>query len=137
MKVIKLSEIPEEGLTLSEPLDPVQMRLDTPEIKFTAPLDLKAMFQKQRETVWVQVGVTGQMEQICVRCLEPHKRPYEGQFHLDYSVKEMLSLDITDDVRQEILLSYPIRFLCREDCLGLCPQCGTNLNERSCHHAST
>lgn len=133
---VKLSEIPEEGLTLSEHLDPAQMRLDTPELKFTAPLDLTATFQRQREMAWVQVGITGQMQQICGRCLEPYERSYDSKFHLDYSIKGMLSLDITDEVRQEILLSYPIRFLCREDCLGLCPQCGANLNERSCHHAS-
>ena len=133
---VKLSEIPEEGLTLNEHLDPAQMRLDTPELKFTAPLDLTATFQEQRETVWVQVGISGQMRQICGRCLEPYEKLYNGSFHLDYAVKGMFFLDITDDVRQEILLSYPIRFLCREDCLGLCPQCGTNLNERSCHHAS-
>ena len=133
---VKLSEIPEEGLTLSEHFDPVQMHLDMPELKFTAPLDVTATFQKQRETVLVEVGVTGQMEQICGRCLEPYGKAYDGKFHLDYSVRGMLFLDISDDVRQEILLSYPVRFLCREDCRGLCPQCGNNLNERSCHHAS-
>ena len=134
---VRLSDILEEGLTVTEALDPVRMSLDTADIKFTAPVGVTATFQKQRETVWVQVGVEGQMEQTCARCLEGFGRPYGSQFHLDYEVDGKLDLDITDDVRQEILLSYPVRFLCREDCRGLCPQCGTNLNERSCTHASS
>ena len=137
MMKVKLSEIPEEGLTLTEAMDPVKLSLNTPDLKFTAPVGVTATFQKYQQTVWVEVGVAGETEQICARCLEPIGRPYAGRFRLDYSVDGMLVLDITDDVRQEILLSYPVRFLCREDCLGLCPQCGANLNERSCTHASS
>ena len=41
-------------------------------------------------------------------------------------------LDLTDDVREDILLSLPLKFLCQEDCRGLCPHCGQNLNEGTC-----
>lgn len=134
---VKLSEIPEEGVTLTETMDPVKLSLDAPDLKFTAPVGVTATFQKFQETVCVEVGVTGEMEQLCARCLEHVGRPYAGRFQLEFLVDGMQVLDITDDVRQEILLSTPVRFLCREDCLGLCPQCGTNLNERSCTHASS
>ena len=134
---VKSSEIPEEGLTVTEAVDPKQLGLETPELKFTAPVGITAAFQKHQDTVWVEVGVAGETEQTCARCLEHYGKPYGSQFQLDYSAKEMPVLDITDDVRQEILLSYPVRFLCREDCRGLCPRCGTNLNERSCTHASS
>ena len=134
---VRLSDISEEGLTVTEALDPARSGLDSPDLKFTAPVGVMATFQKQQDTVWVEVGVAGETERVCARCLEHFSRPYDGQFQLDYSVKDRLDLDITDDVRQEILLSYPVRFLCREDCRGLCPQCGTNLNERSCSHASS
>ena len=133
---VKVSEIPEEGLTVSRLLDPAQMPLATPELRFTAPVEVRAAFQRQAETVLVEVSVTGQTEQVCGRCLEHYSRPYSNRFHLDYSVKGILLLEITDDLRQEILLGYPVRFLCREECLGLCPRCGTNLNERSCAHGS-
>ena len=134
---VRLSDIPEEGLTATEALDPVRMNLDTADLKFTAPVGVTAAFQKQQDTVWVEVGVEGETERTCARCLEQFGSPYGSQFHLDYSVEDKLELDITDDLRQEILLSYPVRFLCREDCRGLCPRCGTNLNERSCTHASS
>lgn len=40
--------------------------------------------------------------------------------------------DILPRVRESILLELPIRFLCREDCKGLCSNCGANLNESDC-----
>ncbi len=42
------------------------------------------------------------------------------------------SLDIDELVRSTLILEMPSRFLCREDCKGLCPKCGCDLNEGSC-----
>ena len=41
-------------------------------------------------------------------------------------------LDITTEVRDALLLSLPLKILCRDDCLGLCPDCGANLNDEEC-----
>ena len=41
-------------------------------------------------------------------------------------------VDITDDIREEILLAVPDRFKCSEDCKGLCPGCGADLNTEPC-----
>ncbi len=41
-------------------------------------------------------------------------------------------IDISEDVRQMILLSVPLKLLCSDTCAGLCPQCGKNLNTESC-----
>jgi uncharacterized protein len=41
-------------------------------------------------------------------------------------------VDITDDVRQTVLLGIPQKLVCREDCLGLCPSCGANRNTAPC-----
>lgn len=130
---VRLSDIPEKGLTLSERFDPAAMKLDTPELRFNAPPTVTAAFQKERETVMVQVEATGDIEMTCGRCLEVYKQPYDGRFSLGYDVKGELFLDVTDDIRQEILLSYPVLFICKEECLGLCPQCGRNLNEGLCN----
>lgn len=43
------------------------------------------------------------------------------------------TLDLFSLVRDDILLELPIKHLCSEDCLGLCPQCGQNLNEGKCN----
>jgi uncharacterized protein len=45
---------------------------------------------------------------------------------------EAMYIDITDDVRQSILLSIPLKLLCRDDCKGLCPACGADWNIEQC-----
>ena len=42
------------------------------------------------------------------------------------------NIDITEDVRQTVLLAVPLKVLCSEGCRGLCPHCGKNLNMESC-----
>jgi uncharacterized metal-binding protein YceD (DUF177 family) len=41
-------------------------------------------------------------------------------------------VDRTDEIREELLLSVPMRFLCSEECQGICPGCHVNLNAEKC-----
>ena len=41
-------------------------------------------------------------------------------------------VDLTDEIREELLLSVPMRFLCSEECQGICPDCHVNLNAEKC-----
>ena len=129
---VKIDEILEEGLTLSEALDPVALNLQTSELQFAIPLKVAATFHKERDTVTVHVEAVGTQAIVCGRCLSVCSKSYGERFDLGYSVKDKVVLDVTSDVRQEILLSYPPKLLCREDCRGLCPRCGINLNEGDC-----
>jgi uncharacterized protein len=43
------------------------------------------------------------------------------------------TLDITEIIENNIILTLPIKRLCKEDCKGLCHKCGTNLNFSTCH----
>ena len=49
-----------------------------------------------------------------------------------FTIDENNILDLTDAVRQYLLMAIPIKPLCQQDCAGLCPTCGTNLNEAPC-----
>jgi DUF177 domain-containing protein len=94
------------------------------------------------------------LEFSCARCLEPvvHDiardfdllyRPLgvdrradevaitEAETEIGYYQGEGLLLE--DALREQVLLSTPVRALCREDCKGLCPMCGRNLNLEPCH----
>ena len=80
----------------------------------------------------------------CDRCAAETRRdmlvPLEHVLvtHLDeedtgeFIVVEGMRLDLTALVREDLLLALPAKFLCREDCKGLCPVCGANLNEKDC-----
>jgi uncharacterized protein len=52
----------------------------------------------------------------------------EGVIHLD----DQHVLDMSEVMRQYLLTDTPIKPLCRKECPGLCPGCGTNLNEEKC-----
>lgn len=88
-------------------------------------------------------GVIGCVVQgYCDRCLEPINRqidlPFCQIFYKDSSDEEdgyvysESRLDATKAVCDEIVLSLPGSLLCKQDCKGLCPKCGTNLNQRQC-----
>ena len=50
-----------------------------------------------------------------------------------FTIDEHHVLDLSEAIRQYTLLAVPMKSLCREDCAGLCPHCGHNLNLGSCH----
>jgi len=49
-----------------------------------------------------------------------------------FTINERNILDLTEAMRQYVLLAIPMKPLCHQDCAGLCPTCGTNLNQVSC-----
>lgn len=82
----------------------------------------------------------------CVRCLEPYGQQLETNFEEVYSYKsysfaesglfvpEDGNIDLAPIVREYLMLEYPIKPLCKPDCMGLCVICGENLNLTSCEH---
>ena len=94
------------------------------------------------------------VETACARCLEPVTRDVKRNYELLYrprgadagrqeiSVTQAEAeigyydgegIDLKDILREQILLWVPMKVVCREDCKGLCPQCGQNLNQGECH----
>ena len=70
----------------------------------------------------------------CSRCLEKFEMPlqfdYEAEF--DKADVEHDELDLEESLLDHITLAIPMKTVCDEDCQGLCPSCGVNLNEDSC-----
>lgn len=50
----------------------------------------------------------------------------------DYIIVEDGFIDLDEPVRDQIEMEFPYRLFCREDCRGMCPRCGANLNEEQC-----
>ena len=70
----------------------------------------------------------------CGRCLARVEREIsanEIKFFIDLA-QAAEEVDISEDIRSEILLELPMVLLCRPDCKGLCPVCGTDLNRGKC-----
>ena len=95
--------------------------------------------------VQVQAKVEGVAHSHCHHCLEPFDRNVSGGFDvlLERSDKDLgseviqvsedlVEYDLTPLLIESMIIEEPIQLRCREDCLGLCGQCGKNLNEGAC-----
>lgn len=84
----------------------------------------------------VHGDISADVSAECAKCLEPVSE------HYDLTVNEVVGedgvsaedgvLNIDDIVYAELAVNLPIRFVCSEDCKGLCPKCGANLNITQC-----
>ncbi len=78
-------------------------------------------------------SVATEVEGECGRCLTPVAETVtNADIHLFYELTTEQELDITEDVRTEMVIELPMNLLCSEDCTGLCPGCGVNLNIGKC-----
>ena len=77
---------------------------------------------------------TCQRNFFCDRCLNKSSREFVCEFDEELTDKEIVEnvADITELVRDTFLAGMPIQNLCRDDCKGLCPVCGKNLNDGDC-----
>ena len=79
--------------------------------------------------------VRGRVAARCGRCLAPLKLEIRNdKVELCYAKADVDSeeMDITADVRDELLVELPMNPLCGEECQGLCPVCGADLNRGQC-----
>ena len=99
-------------------------------------------------------GLDVTLEVSCARCLDPVRYTVNWAFDLLYrplgvdrraeevaiseadteiGYYEGEGLLLEDVLREQVLLATPVKLVCREDCKGLCPQCGANLNVETCN----
>jgi uncharacterized protein len=151
--LIEISKIPPEGMDLAVP--EVSLDLGGPSDVWAGPVTVGAALRFDRSGRGVVVSGTfrGGIQLVCSRCLEPFGFAAEEPFRLYFETarpgraeeqQELTDdeLDVTyveegrintdDLLRENVLLSLPVQPLCREQCRGLCGQCGADLNEGSC-----
>ncbi len=130
---IEPARIPPEGLEVSELCEPKSLGLETEEVSYISSLSLRCRFTKNNSDVFCQGGYEAKVKLVCSRCGGQFCCNLHGDFKFDYpGMGNEATLDVTDDIRQEVLLGYPLKALCQPDCNGLCPVCGQNLNEKDC-----
>lgn len=129
---IYINQIPKEGQHLEVSFNPAEMDMERQDIKFIDELHLSGwIFMIEGELI-LEALLCCPIEFICARCLNPFSFNVSKNLKLTYSLKDRNFIDITEDIRHEVLLEYPISSVCRVDCKGLCKLCGQNLNEGDC-----
>jgi uncharacterized protein len=130
-------------------LNPVDER-----VKLTAPATVNGKIRLAGNEVFVNGHVDTRAQVECDRCLKLIELPVNADFELEYitgseyetsAVAELTeaemsvavfdgeALDVDEIVKEQILLAVPTRMLCREDCKGICPQCGVDRNTGECN----
>lgn len=112
---------------------------------FMSPLRIVGEIYNNGQSLTLEARVTGKAETECARCLCPI------EIDVDFRIRELLSraedgaseddsiilfdgheIELDEIVADNFLMNISGKYLCRDDCAGLCPRCGKNLNEGKC-----
>ena len=128
-------------------LNPIDER-----VQLTEPAAVNGRVRIAGNEVFVKGHIDTRAQVECDRCLQPVELPVNSDFALDYisgtdyessAAAELTeadlsvsvfdgAIDIDEIVKEQILLTVPTRTLCREDCKGICPECGIDRNTGEC-----
>ena len=115
------------------------------EVEFTSPIRLSGRYVTDKGEVYITSKAEADVVFRCDRCLVPVRDTLV--FEVDETFVRSDSAKANDEdiftyesnviildeaIRQSLYLAMPIQVLCKEDCKGLCPICGCNLNETTC-----
>lgn len=121
------------------------------DVRAVSDVEVRGTVTNTGESMLVRADVRGLFETPCSRCLQPARMEIETSFEErfrredaagadsghgeddDVSYYQGERIDLGDITREHIALQLPMKPICREDCRGLCPRCGANLNETQCN----
>ncbi len=111
-------------------------------VGFMEPVKIEGILRNESEIFVLEVKGETKVSLACDRCLAP------VAIEISFNIEERFShtgredeetetfsgdqIDLADYVQRGILGALPMKVLCREDCQGLCPVCGKDLNEGDC-----
>jgi uncharacterized protein len=147
----KINEIGDEGLALDVPITADWLAASCPDLEARpgmGGLKLRGRLMKSGEDYLLQGSVRGVMETTCARCLEPARVKLDVPVAVNFVPADEDDdeldgetdvvgfqggqIDVSEPVRDEILLALPVKPLCADACKGLCAVCGGNRNATPC-----
>lgn len=127
------------------PLDMTfDLSLDVADVIVTGPLHVLGEIRNRNGIVTLQAEIQAKITLLCNRCAKevvqsvqyPMQHTLVAQLNAEdtgeFLLLESMQLDLEELVREDFILSLPSKFLCKEDCKGICPQCGQDWNEGPC-----
>lgn len=134
--IIALADIGLDGLDLSGtvPVEALEGRPGDP-ARCVSAVRCELHCQIVDREFLVDGTLSAELELRCRRCDCMFPETLQDlPYHYDQELDPMPeSVDLTEDIRESMLLGFPSYPVCRETCKGLCAQCGANLNEESCN----
>ena len=151
--LITLQELELHRVQVSETYLPGTLDFQEVEFRQVAPLVVNAEAELAGKEIRIHGHISGTLEAACDRCLEQTEIPVNLEFDLPYRPMEEIAheeevevgedelkigffsgdgVNLSDVVREQVLLAVPMKVVCRPDCRGLCPVCGVNRNVKQC-----
>jgi uncharacterized protein len=142
-------------ISLEGSFEPGALDYGSENLRQTAPLRWSATAERAGEEIRIAGSLATMVEMSCSRCLEPAAVEIKKSFDLFFRQGDEELFDEDDDVeldeeatrtafftgtelalgdilREQVVLSLPMKALCKVDCRGLCPKCGANRNLSTC-----
>lgn len=131
-----------------------EIELESDEAKLKTDTKIKGKISKRITQVDVDGEISATVETECSRCLQPIEKQFEIPFGVSFvtpenyteekeaeinekdlqvSIFEGDKIDLSEIVREQILLNLPTQVFCQDDCKGLCLKCGANRNLTECN----
>jgi len=146
MKLISVKNLLRAELGTSEKFELTEdiSKIDLPEEIEGHLLSIQGKIMRLEDSVVVSGKGNASLTLICDRCLDNFDTSVSFNFEREYIldrkekteedlyVDKYLNIDLTTELRDEIILAVPTQNFCRKDCPGICPGCGINLNHEAC-----
>ncbi|MPW26049.1 DUF177 domain-containing protein [Alkalibaculum sp. M08DMB] len=108
------------------------------ELNCDKPIEVKGRIHIENQSIKINLNVKLYIDMVCSRCIEEFNYLIDIEIIEDYDMAENQgllqndTLDLTELIRESILLHIPIQALCDVSCKGLCAICGENKNIHNC-----
>jgi len=130
---IAVRDIPTKGLDIDQSIPKEGIGLSCEEVDIKSLLNVKAHLEKINNFIIADTHIKAEFGYMCARCLEELYSTEERSYKFDFEVNPSTEyIDLGEEIRQEMILANPARILCSNDCKGICPKCGANLNKEKC-----
>ncbi|MFI5324384.1 MAG: YceD family protein [Thermodesulfobacteriota bacterium] len=149
---IRVSDIRDEGLPIHTHMSPEwldnipELSSGEDNLRLISDIEVDLLLTKSLREITVIGGLSFSLETPCSRCLENTSFDIKADIRLmlspadkvkdiddvDHEVYRGDDVDLDDYLKGLIAASLPVKVVCSEDCKGLCPNCGKNLNRGKC-----
>jgi uncharacterized protein len=159
---LRIEQIKEEGLSLEfeekyEMFPVLTEMVDKGDCKFMTPIKTALRAIRISDMIDIKGEINTSVCLPCGRCLQEYETPLKSRFELTYvqripeaqeneeqeeieiSAEDMglvyfqgEEINLQDGIQEQVVLAFPIKAICKEDCKGLCASCGKDLNESNC-----
>lgn len=132
--IIDVARLDPEGEDYEGVLDDAVLEMDGELLRPFAGIRYELFVQQFGTELLVRGTLAQDFEAVCARCgADFDFTTTVDDFTTSVEIDEKTEfVDLTDELRQSIILALPSYPVCRQDCRGVCPTCGKNLNEGSC-----